>query len=114
MRRRNRYSQPVTPRRRGFSLFATRTIVLLLLVLCRCSLFDSTTGTDEAFSGSSTPRSQREPGRVVGGVFIGPGGGGVTAAEDLARRNCEQYHLKPEVAGTATVNGALRLTYACQ
>jgi hypothetical protein len=93
-------------------LSAARWLVLLPLVLCRCSLFGN--GADEAFSGSSAPRAAREPGTVVGGVFIGPGGGGAAEAEDLARRNCEQYHLKAEVGVAATANGAVRLTYTCQ
>jgi hypothetical protein len=107
-------SPSIAPLRRGFSLFATRTTVLLLLLLCRCSLFGSTTGTDGAFSGSSTPRASREPGSVVGGVFVGAGGGGVNEAEDLAHSNCEQYHLKAEVGGATNVNGAVSLRYTCQ
>jgi hypothetical protein len=104
----------LAPLRRGFSLVASRLIVLLLLVLCRCSLFGSTSGPDEAFSGSSAPGASREPGKIVGGVLIGPGAGGVAEAEDLARRNCEQYQRRAEVGGAVTVNGSVRLTYTCQ
>jgi hypothetical protein len=85
--------------------------IVLLLALSSCSLFDSTTGKDEAFSGSSVPPASRA---VVGGVLISPGAGGETEARDLARRNCEQYHRKAEIGGAATVNGAVRLTYTCQ
>jgi hypothetical protein len=98
----------------GASRRATRWHLLALLILCRCAFLGSTTsGADEGFSGSSAPRASREPASVRG-VFIGPGGGGVTAAEDLARRNCEQYDLRAEVGGAATVNGAVRLRYTCQ
>jgi hypothetical protein len=87
----------------------------LLLVLCRCASFGSTTnGADEGFSGSSTPRATRESGTIVGGVFIGVGGGGEAEAEDLARRNCERYQLKAEIDHVVTAEGSVRLRYTCQ
>jgi hypothetical protein len=104
---------PIAPLRRGFSLLAPRRIVLSLLVLCRCTLFGGTSGADDAFSGSSAPAASHRP-RIVGGVLIGPGGGGIAAAEELARGNCERYHLNAEVGGALTVDGSVRLTYTCQ
>ena len=87
----------------------------VLLVLCRCASFDSAAnGADEAFSGSSTPRAARESGPIVGGVFIGVGGGGEAEAEDLARRNCERYQLKAEIDHVVSAEGSVRLRYICQ
>jgi len=87
----------------------------LLLVLCRCASLGSTTnGADEAFSGSSTPPTARESGPIVGGVFIGVGGGGETEAEDLARRNCERYHMRAEIGHVVSADGSVRLRYTCQ
>jgi hypothetical protein len=104
----------IAPLRRGFSLLAPRRIVLSLFLLCRCTLFGGTHGADDAFSGSSAPAASHRPRSIVGGVLIGPGAGGIAAAEELARGNCERYHLNAEVGGAVTVDGSVRLTYTCQ
>jgi hypothetical protein len=83
-----------------------------MLLLSACA---AQQGASQALSGSSEPpASAQQQAAITGGVLVGPGAGGMAAAEAFARQICESYRRSASLGGADVANGTTRLAYSCQ